>query len=258
MKKSLLFFAVAVTCLVGCDSVNPLPDGVVLASITHDMGDQSWLELFEYSDTGALTSVENQSGLGQRRSYLYAGDQLLETQTIRLDNEQLIFRDSITYNAAGQVAKVYRFSVNGGTGLPLYQVKSMTYNSEGQLVEIASEFTGIDDYNPREVYHWQDGNVVQVDRYNDTSLQQEFFLTYDNKTSINLESFVSLGHPEAATKNNIISTDWNDYTGLLDTACKPCTVAYKYNSNGLPKSFSTNWSYSATFSYKQLPPASAF
>lgn len=131
MKKSLLLFALVTACFVGCDSVDPLPDGVVLASITHDMGDQSWLELYEYNDAGVLSSVENQNGLGQRRSYLYAGDRLQEKQTIRLDNEQLIFRDSIAYNAAGRVAKVYRFSVNGGADLPLYQVKSMTYNGQG-------------------------------------------------------------------------------------------------------------------------------
>lgn len=126
------------------------------------------------------------------------------------------------------------------------------------MIEVASEFTESDDYKPREFYHWQDGNVVQVDRYNGTSLLQEFFLTYDNQTSINLESFVSLGHHEAITKNNVTSTDWKDYTGLLDTVCKPCTVSYQYSSNGLPTALSTNWSYSATFTYKELPQASEF
>ncbi|MCE7995038.1 MAG: hypothetical protein HEP71_23875 [Roseivirga sp.] len=258
MKKSFLLFALVAICLVGCDSVDPLPHGVVLTAITHDMGDQSWLELYEYNDAGIVTSVEDQNGLGRRRSYFYGGDRLLETQTIRLDNEQLIFRDSITYNGVGQVDKIYRFSVNGGTDLPLYQVKSMTYNSERQLIEVSSDFIGIDDYSPREVYHWEGGNVVQLDRYNGTALQQEFFLTYDNKVAANLESFVSLGRPEAATRNNIINTDWKDYTGLLDTACKPCTVSYEYSSNGIPTALTTNWSYSATFTYEQLPQANGF
>lgn len=258
MKKLLSLFAFVLISLTSCDSVEPLPEGVVLATITHDMGDQNWLELYEYNDAGLLTSVENQSGLGHRRSYLYGGDRLLEKQTIRLDNEQLIFRDSITYNAAGQVTKVFRFSVNGGTGLPLYQIKSISYNAQGQVIEVSSDFTGIDDYSPRDVYHWEGGNVVQLDRYNGTALQQEFFLTYDDKVAINLEGVLSVGDPEAATQNNIISTDWKDYTGLLDTACKPCTISYQYNSDGLPKSLATNWSYSATFTYKQLTQSAGF
>lgn len=252
MKKPLYFYAFVVFALVSCDSVDPLPEGAVLASVTYNLGDQSWVELYEYNDMGQLTSVEDQNGLGQRKSYLYGGNRLIETLTIRLNNEQVVFRDSITYNAAGQVEKVYGFNVNGGTDLSLYHVKTMTYDSQGQLIEVASDIIDTDDYNPRDVYHWQDGNVVQVDRFNGATLLQQFYLTYDDKVGLNLESFSFLGYPEAATRNNVISTDWTDYTGVLDTACKPCTMSYQYSSNGIPTSFSTNWSYSATFSFREL------
>lgn len=258
MKKPFLLVAFVIAGLWGCDSVNPLPDGSILSQIAYTSGDQTWLELYEYNDAGQLIAVERQNGLGEKKSFIYSGDRLVETATVRLDNGTLIFRDSLGYNAAGQVVKIYGFSINSGDDVPLSQIKSLTYNNQGQLVEVSSEFVNLEDYQPRDTYVWQNGNVVQVNHYNGAELQQEFYLTYDDKLSVYPENFIGIGYPEAATRNNVVSTDWTDYTGLLDTACKPCTTNYQYNANGLPISFTTNWSYAGTLSYKQLPVNGGF
>jgi hypothetical protein len=250
MKKLFLLVAFVIAGLSGCDSLDPLPDGAILSQVAYTSGNQTWLELYAYNDAGQLISVEEQNGLGRKKSFVYSGDRLVETATVRLDNGILIFRDSLGYNAAGQVVKIYGFSINSGDDVPLSQIKSLSYNNQGQLVEVSSEFINLDGYQPRDTYTWQNDNVVQVNHYNGDELEHEFYLTYDDKLSVNLESHTGIGYPEAATRNNVISVDWNDYTGLLDTACKPCTTTYQYSANGLPTAFTTNWSYAATFSYK--------
>ena len=254
-KSSPLLFALLFGLLACNDASTPDPaaDGWVLAAILHESGDQQWQETFEYDNNGRLISREDERTAGHRITYQYEGDLLVERQTIDPSNGTLIFRDSITYNAQNLIDRVYRFSINQGNQVPLSDIRNYRYNAQGQLAEVSTEYVNLSDYQPRHVYHWQDGNVVQVDRFNGDCPMIEFYYTYDKQPVVFFEGWNGLDTPEVKTRNNIISTDWTDFTGLLDTACKPCTQTFSYFPNGLPRSVSFNWDYSMHFSYITVP-----
>jgi len=255
MKKSVFILFSLLIILSACneDQVAPLSaDGTVIASINHTNGNESWLETFEYDNQGRIVSIENEVSLGTRRTFHYGGDQLLEIRTIQMSDERLIFRDSMGYNTDGALTNVYKFSVNQGEDLPLSSIETFSYNGAGQVTEISTDNLWTDDYNPRKVFHWQNGNVVQEDHYwNGEDISIEFYMSYDDKRYVNTHGYIGFQYSEAITNNNVIEVDWTDHTGLYDTACKPCTTSYTY-SNDLPTAFTTNWLYGGSITYKQI------
>lgn len=256
MKKLLPCLTLLLAILCACETVavDPLlEDGSVIASINHNGGDINWYEIFDYDARGRLLSVENQRGLRQIKDFHYAGDRLLETRTSEPDESSLIFRDSIAYDANGRLTAVHRFSINYGQNVPLRSIDYFTYDDQGQVIEIRTENLRSTDYNPRKVYHWQNGNIIKADVYwNGTDISLEFYYTYDNKRALNSQGEINIQFSGIKTRNNVTSVDWTDHTGLYDTACKPCNTSYGYDERNRPVTLSTNWGYSATIEYKDL------
>ena len=254
MKYAKLLLVLMCMALLACDStVDPAPDGLVLSSVRHETGDQSWLQLFSYDAAGRLLAIEDQTSYGRNQNYSYQGDHLAEIRNISRAENQVIFIDSLFYNANGLLNEVHNYSINEGADLPLNSITYLTYNSQGLLKERSTVYERETDYNPRDIYYWQDGNVVQLDRYNGDSKLQEYYYTYDNKPAVDYDLWQLTGVRYVTNQNNIVSTDWTDYTGLLDTACKPCSGTYSYYANGLPATYTTNWGYQLTFEFKELP-----
>ena len=259
MKKHYaLLLLISVTLLACDDKVDPLPidevlDGIVLSKVRHETGDQSWEQLYQYDDDGKLIFIEEINHHGNTQQFLYSDNQLVEIRHLDQSNDQLIFRDSLALNAQGLVERVYNFSINQGTDVPLNSITYLSYDGNGQLTERQTVYERLTDYTPRDVHYWENGNVIQTNRFNGDEKMQEFYYTYDDKLALPHTAWQNTGFQYVKTRNNVVSTDWTDYTGLLDTACKPCTGTYTYNDHGLPASYTTNWGYTQYFEYKELP-----
>ena len=251
--KKLIFCTSLLLVVTACqDAFSPFSDGTVLSEIRYESNNQTWTDKYEYTDDGQVRSVTSDNGLVERDEFTYANGRLLEKRTVQVQNNRLVFRDSMVYNANGQVAFIYKYSINEGADLPLSSIESLTYDGEGQLIEVSTEFVRVTDYKPRKVYRWRDGNAIQADYYDGDVLQQEFFFTYDDRPALQFENFTNPGNLSLVNENNLIHTDWVDYSGVLDTVCKPCEIAFVYNLNGLPIFLQTNWNLKATFIYQEL------
>ncbi len=256
MKNELICLIAFVFVLSACENqlAEPLSEvNSLVSQINHRGGNDAWEETFEYDNQHRLISATDLRSLGRRRNLEYQEGQLFQERTYELMNETLAFRDSIVRDDQGQIEAIYKFSVNGGEDVPLSRIEHLFYDDQGQVIESRTEYLNSGDYRPRKVFHWENGNIIKEDQYwNGTDLSIEFYFTYDDKLGINSNSILLFHQAGQPTRNNVISVDWTDHSGLYDTACKPCTTSYGYDDRQRPTSFSTNWGYSATIVYKEL------
>jgi hypothetical protein len=77
--------------------------------------------------------IEDFRSLGRRYEIEYQNSKLKEYRTLRMDEEKLIFRDSIIYNPNGTIQAIYNFSINSGENLPLSWIYEYEYDNENRL-----------------------------------------------------------------------------------------------------------------------------
>ncbi len=133
MKKTVIIFLVI--CLISCSKDNEIEQsyGTKLISIEYEDSNDSWIENYSYSSDDELIMIEDFRSLGRRYEIEYQNSKLKEYRTLRMDEEKLIFRDSIIYNPNGTIQAIYNFSINSGENLPLSWIYEYEYDNENRL-----------------------------------------------------------------------------------------------------------------------------
>lgn len=251
MKKTVVLFFVI--CIISCSKDNEIEQssGTKLISIEYEDDNDSWKENYSYSSNDELIKIEDFRSLGRRYEIEYQNSQLKEYTTHRMDEEKLIFRDSIIYNSNGTIKAIHNFSINSGADLPLSWIYEYEYDNENKVSKKSTYFVTIQDYISFEKYYWNGDNIERAEYYNgDEELHYEYFYEYDDKINYKREFPTSISDPINWSENNVTEMNWNDYYGNLDLICRPCVAEYKYNLENHPVSIEFNWGRKMKLKYE--------
>ncbi len=238
-------------CFIACSNEEVEQSyGTKLTLIEYMEGDRNWVENYSYSSNDKLNMVEDFRSLGRRYEIEYQDKQIKEFSTYRIDNDKLIFRDSIVYNPNRTIQAIYNFSINSGADLPLSTISEFKYNNQNKVSKKSTYFVTSDKYFSIEKYYWSENNIEKAEYYNgDEKLKYEFFYKYDDKVNYNKGTPMRTSNPIYWSDNNVTETDWKDYSGTLDLLCGPCIAEYKYNLNNRPVSIKYNWGRKLVLTY---------
>jgi hypothetical protein len=233
MKKLLILFAPWIS---GCWLGNPSTvnsHGTQLMQIAYTGDNEKWTKQYFYDTDARLIMIEDNRSTGRRVEITYSGERLIQYVTYRLDDNTLIFRDSILYAAGGLPEKQLHFSINAGPDLPFSWVYEFTYDDHGRLFKRSSYSVRAGKYTSHNTYFWDGDNVERME-YRDAQeeLLYEYFYTYDDNP--NYLKNIPVYNPGALSANNAVMTQAIDHYGNLDLICNPCEVKYRYNRDGYP------------------------
>ena len=216
--------------------------GTKLVSIEYEANNDSWTENYSYLSNGELNMIEDFRSLGRRYEIDHQSSILNEYTTYRIDDEKLIFRDSILYNSNGTIQAIHNFSINLGEDLPLSWIYEYEYDNENKVFKKSTYFVRTQKYTSIEKYYWGEDNIKRVEYYNgDEELYYEYFYEYDDKVNYKNDFPTSISDPINWSENNVTKMNWNDYYGYLDIICRPCETEYKYNLDDYPVEIEYSW-----------------
>lgn len=234
MKHFLSFLLISLV-LISC-SEEPVPNpesDLRLASIsyTDNRSDQ-----FMYNTEGKINEVVSTFPYGEsRKVYEYNNSGYLnQILTFDESSTEPYAKDVIVYNSQNAISNIYRYNLTNGQ-FQLNSTIKPTYGSNNLPKELLYTYEGSPSFQSKQMLYWNEGNLIKVENYDgENQLLHEFFYEYDNHPNFKLSNPFYINAPESSSKNNLVKMDYNDYTGLLDTFCKPCTYSYEYNEEGLP------------------------
>ena len=167
-----------------------------------------------------------------------------------MDDNTLIFRDSILYDPNGNIQAIHNFSINSGENLPLTLIYEFEYNIQNRLSKKSTYFVNIGEYTSIEKFYWLGNNVVRTEYFNgEEELYYEYFYTYDDKLNYKKGLPIHITNPVNWSENNVVQMNYKDYVGNLDLLCGPCTSEYKYNLDHYPVSIKHNWGRELMLTY---------
>lgn len=216
---------------------------------------RNWSYNYYYSNNGKLKKVHQSSSSGLGRNYEIEYDEdgrIKQYFTYDLNENKLIFRDSIAYNLNGTIQAIHHFSINLGKDLPLSDITEYEYNDENRIIKKSSFLVKTQEYLFSEKYYWGKDNIERVKHYGHPNkdgafikageLHYEYFYKYDDKVNFRKKNNpVYIDDPINWSNNNVIEFEWNDYLGNLDLPCRPCKTEYKYNLDDHPVSVKYHW-----------------
>jgi len=241
MKKAVIYlFAL---CFTAClkDKVVVQSEGTKLISIEHLNNSGSWEVNYFYDTNENLEKIEDLRSLGRRYEITYQNDKVQEIFTSRISDNKPIFRDSMLYNANGNLREIHNFSSNSGAELPLTYIYEFEYDNNERVSKKSTFFVKNETYFSVEKYFWSKKNITRVEHYyGEEKLGYEFFYVYDDKENYKKGLPTSIANPISWSDNNVIQSDLKDHLGLIDINCSPCKTSYKYNKDDYPVLINTN------------------
>jgi len=253
MKKTAILILIFTIFIISCskDNVIEQSHGTKLTSIQYEEDNDSWIVNYSYSSNNELIKIEDFRSLGRRYEIDYRNSILKEYTTYRMDEEKLVFRDSIIYNSNGTIQAIHNFSINSGEDMPLSWIFEYEYNAENKVSKKSTYCVITQEYTSIEKYYWNGDNIGRVEYYNgNKKLYYEYFYKYDDKINYKKEIPINISYPINRSKNNVTEMNWKDYLGNLDIVCRPCVAKYKYNLDNYPVSIETNWGRKVKLKYK--------
>lgn len=238
-----------VICITSCSKNDENSPGTKLVSIEYNDDNRIWTENYSYNSNSELNLIENFFP-GRRYEIQYENNQLKEYATFRVDEDRLIFRDSIVYNDNGTIKEINVFSINAGGNSVLSHIYEFEYDERNKVAKKSTYVLSVQEYRSTEKYYWKGENIERVEYYNGEDLSYEYFYKYDNKINYKRDIPTSLSDPVNWSKNNVVEMDWNDFEGNLDVFCKPVTAKYRYNLKKYPVSIKLNRGREMTLEYE--------
>ncbi|MDX8340826.1 hypothetical protein SLH46_16635 [Draconibacterium sp. IB214405] len=225
-------------------------NGTKLISIDYSYEENEWSEYYYYNSKDQLVEMEDLRSLGRRYEFLYSDDKVEQIETYRISDNRIVFRDSIAYNDAGEIDRIYSYSINLGDDLPLNLIYEFEYDDAGNIVKKTtySDFYG---ENPRiQKYYWTDGNVTRAEEWSGDQLVTEYFYTYDDKIYYKKDARNYATGEVIKNRNNVKSISFKDYSGLVDAICNPCESSYTYNLDDYPVKITTSYGRTMRINYE--------
>lgn len=243
MKNIALFLALVLLAACTEDQIviQPPANGAFanILSITYEdirpTSPRTWTDTYEYDAEGALVRYNDLSNIPKHQVFHYTGDsQLQEILTFQTEENQLLFRDSLTYNHIGQIEQVHKFRIDPSQNASLTHIENFSYDNNGRLRHKST--TTPSSPNPSTTrYLWNGGNIRKVDYYSSTGeLLYETSYTYDNQVNYRFNFPAYRTDPFNRNHNNVTRSSFTDHTGLIDPICFVCETQYEYNAQGLP------------------------
>ena len=120
--KKLIPLSIAVL-LFNCSSEDDTVQsrGTRLLSIDYIADGTAWTENYYYNADSLLTTIEDLRSVGQRYEISYENGRITQYRTYTIENNTEVYRDSIVYNADGQIDRIYNWPLNqDGNLLTIY------------------------------------------------------------------------------------------------------------------------------------------
>ena len=248
--KKLIPLSIAVL-LFNCSSEDNTVQsrGTRLLSIDYIADGTAWTENYYYNADSLLTTIEDLRSVGQRYEISYENGRIAQYRTYTIENNTEVYRDSITYNAEGEIDKICSWPLNQSSNSPL--IYAFSYDASLRVRERKTYLGSTEKYFRLEKYFWEGNNISRVEEYNeDDEFHYEYFYTYDDKNNYKKDIPPHLVDPLNWSPNNVIKMDWLDYYGNLDIFCRPCITTYEYNLDDYPVSVQRAWKTEMTLKYE--------
>lgn len=232
------------------DSFNPRK----LLRIDYKLGDKpidNWTESYLYDENNKIIQVQENAVSGRKYQMIYFNERLQEYSTQRMEDNQLLFRDSIAYHPNGTISAIYNFSINLGNNLPLGAIYQFEYNNENKIIQKKTFLVDQNEYFRIEKYSWTGPNISKIAHFDgDGNIRYEMNFSYDNKVNYQRELPQLITEPLTWSAHNVTRSELKDYTGLLDPICNPCKTAYEYNQDGYPVFIKNAWGRELRLNYE--------
>lgn len=247
-----LKFTLLTVLIISCakeDSIVAI-HGTKLISIAYTQNNRYWQEKYNYDEYGVLKSFEDLDSTGRRYEFEYDSNLIREIKTFNIIGNTLIFRDSILRDSEGRILTINKYSKKLEE-VPLTWIYEFQYDSEGKLSKRLTYFKVIEAYTNIDQYYWDGNNVEKVEKYDGNGvLNSEFFYAYDDQLNYKKEIPSYITDPVNWSESNMLQESFNDYTGLIDAICNPCSVTNKYNLDGFPVEITYEWGQKLSLSYE--------
>lgn len=249
--KKIIYLPLLIICIISCENdIIPInvQDFTIQQIVTNNGGGYSQTENFSYDVNGKLISISRDIqyapdliGYQELIEFQY-DDDILVSKTHGYQSTDTLHRQvSFTYlpnGAVHQASHAYAY-----TGVMEVQwMDTYEYNADGSLRKKTSINPNSTDTEISSQYYWKNGNVSKIQNYNNGVLRYESLHSYDDKINFRKGNpFFSDYDIGLANNNNMIKTEYIDYSGLLDLACNPCSTSYEYNNYNLPTKIYEAW-----------------
>ena len=216
---------------------------------------ENWSYNYYYSNDGKLKEVHSSRGGSLRRNYEIEYDEhdrIKQYSTYDLNENKVIFRDSIVYNSNGTIQAIHLFSINSGKDLPLTFIYKYEYDTNNRVIKKSTYYASTQEHLSSEKYYWAKDNIERAEHYGSPKggafikageLKYEYFYKYDDKVNFKKKNDPNyISDPINWSTNNVIELNWNDYLGNIELPCRPCKYEYKYNLDNHPVLVKYYWS----------------
>jgi hypothetical protein len=246
----ILMFIISFSCSEQIEEIKKVKE-IKLIKIESNADGNMWIENYFYNLDGVLCQVVNSESYRGRYEIQYLNKKLTEYSMFRIADGKKLFRDSVAYDSLGRIQKIFNYSINSGTELPLTWIYEYEYDHLGKLSKRSFYSKIAEVYFWYEKYFWNGSNIIRMEEYCESKeICYEYFYTYDNKVNYKANIPIYISDPLNWCENNVTSMNWYDYHGNLDIICRPCVTSYKYNLENYPIEIITNWGFRSILTYK--------
>jgi hypothetical protein len=225
-------------------------DGKLLERITTtDEQGRKTIEKFVYNAQNQLDSIiEDPNGVTSYAFKYNVKNQLVERQIFLFyANKTTKARiDSLEYDGQNRLIKVRQFSIDSGTVLPFSATILFIYNAQNKIEKERHCFAK-DTFNT--VYEWQNDNIKNATYFDEKNNKMYIFsYKYDIKNNPIFNTIYT--YDGVQSRNNIIESTAQDFSGRLDLIANPATHKFRYNASGFPTIETNNLNFQRTYCYK--------
>jgi hypothetical protein len=246
-----LFFGLISACAkdpAPTESIPPVTSRLKKVTQTINSGPTPHITVYEYfyRYDGRLDSVD--AGASNRYKAVYEDSKLVKMLRYRSDSAVSTAYEEYEYDDLDRPVSRSYWSLDeeAGTFQPLRKY-SYTYNAQGKI-EKEKYVSYISNLTSTRTYAWENGNLVE-EKYFDHNgnLETEYHYGYDSRKNPNRLFDYILVLPGKISKNNLVSWQVTDFTGLTEFYCYSYQISYQYNTANYPVSGQSNcvlsWAY---------------